>query len=121
AIMHYRTLALPQYAKEGRPALEEQPPFRIIRLGSRDDFEGVFTLLARSKSPFSPRDKEDVKWFVAQYRDGIRRLLPEEIPSKENLAFIGAELIRNTTIADAVLGARIQTATDVLRLAVAMS
>lgn len=121
AIMHYWTLQRPEFVKEDRPALEEKPRLRIIELGSRDDFEQIFTLLARSKSPFSPQDKEDVKWFVAQYRDGIRRLLLDQIPSKENLAFLGAELIRNTTDAASVLDAHVKTATDVLRLAVAMS
>jgi hypothetical protein len=121
AIVHYWTGALPRTPKEERAPLEEQPPFRLIELGSRDDFEGLFTLLARSKSPFSPQDKADVKWFVAQYRDGIRRLLPETIPSKENLAFLGAELVRNTTDAGTLLDAHLQTATDVLRLAVALS
>jgi hypothetical protein len=121
AIVYYWTLQRPEYEKEDRQPLEEKPKYRIIHLGSRDDFENIFTLLARSKSPFSPQDKADVKWFVSQYRDGIRRLLPEQVPNKENLAFLGAELIRNTTDADAILGAHIQTATDVLRLAVAMS
>jgi hypothetical protein len=121
ALMHYWTLRRPHYDKEDRPPLEEQPRFRVIELGSRDDFEAIFTLLARSRSPFSPQDKADVKWFVAQYRDGIRRLLPDSVPSKENLAFLGAELIRNTAAADAYLGEHVQTATDVLRLAVALS
>jgi hypothetical protein len=121
AIMHYWTLQRPQFPKEDRPALEEAPRFRIIHLGSREDFEQIFTLLARSKSPFSSQDKQDVKWFVAQYRDGIRRLLPNQVPSKENLAFLGAELIRNTTDAAAILDEHMKTATDVLRMAVAMS
>ena len=37
------------------------------------------------------------------------------------LGFLGAELIRNTSDADAVLAPHVKTATDVLRLAVAMS
>jgi hypothetical protein len=121
AIMHYWTLNRPHYEKEERPELEDRPKFRVIGLGTRDDFEQIFTLLARSKSPFSPQDWADVKWFVAQYRDSIRRLLPDKIPSKENLAFLGAELIRNVNEADAILDQHIKTATDVLRLAVAMS
>jgi hypothetical protein len=121
AIMHYWTLQRPQYTKEERPPLEGRPALRVLRLGDRDDFENIFTLLARSKSPFSPQDKADVKWFVAQYRDGARRLLPEQIPSKENLAFLGAELIHNTADAEAVLDKYVQTATDVLRLAAALS
>lgn len=121
AIMHYWTLQRPPLPKEDRPPLDEVPKFRIIELGTRDDFDQIFTLLARSKSQFSPQDKEDVKWFVAQYRDGIRRLLPDQIPSKENLASLGAELLRNTTDAAAILDHHVKTATDVLRLAVAMS
>jgi hypothetical protein len=121
AIFYYWTLARPSFPKEERPPLEEQPTYRLIHLGNREDFETIFTLLARSKSPFSPQDQEDVKWFVAQYRDGIRRLLPEQIPCKENLAFLGAELIRHTTDSDSVLAGHVQTATDVLRVAVALS
>ena len=41
--------------------------------------------------------------FVAHYSDGIRRLLPEQMPCKENLAFLGAELIRNASDTDEVL------------------
>jgi hypothetical protein len=121
AVVHYWTQQLPDYEVEEREPLADKPAYRLIRLGTREDFEGIFTLLVRSKSPFSPQDREDVAWFVAQYRDGIKRLLPDRIPSKENLAFLGAELIRNTSDADAVLGGHVKTATDVLRLAVAMS
>ena len=121
AILHYWTQKLPEFDVEERPVLKDKPKFRIIRLGSREDFEGIFTLLAKSKSPFSPQDQEDVKWFVAQYRDGIKRLLPDLIPCKENLGFLGAELIRNTSDAAVVLGDHVKSATDVLRIAVAMS
>jgi hypothetical protein len=82
AILHYWTLKLPETEAEEREALEDKPKLRLIRLGTREDFEGVFTLLGRSKSPFSPQDQEDVKWFVAQYRDGIKRLLPEQSPAR---------------------------------------
>ena len=121
AIMHYWTGFRPEYESAERPELNEQPKYRIIDLGTKDDFESIFTLLAKSKSPFSPQDKDDVKWFVAQYRDNIRRLLPEQIPCKENLGYLGAELIRNAPEAAPVLGTHVKTATDVLRLAVALS
>ena len=121
AIRHYWTHGRPPYPKEDRPPLDEPPKYRLIRLGNREDFESVFTLLAGSKSPLSPADRVDVKWFVAQYRDDIRRLLPQAIPSKENLAVVGAELIRHVTDAAALLDPHVKTATDVLRLAVALS
>jgi hypothetical protein len=121
AILHYWTQKLPGYEVEEREPLKDRPNGRLIRLGNRDDFEGIFTRLAGSKTPFAPQDQEDVKWFVAQYRDEIERLLPGSLPSKENLAFLGAQLIRNTENANTILDRHIKTATDVLRLAVAMS
>ena len=93
AIIHYWTQQLPDYEVEEREPLADKPKYRLIRLGTREDFESIFTLLARSKSPFSQQDQEDVKWFVAQYRDGIKRLLPDAIPCKENLAVLGADLL----------------------------
>lgn len=121
AVLYYWTGQRPAFEKADRPELDEKPKYRIIGLGSREDFEGIFTLLARSKSPFSPQDREDVAWFVAQYREGIQRLLPDAVPCKENLAVLGAELIRHVPAAAAALGPHVKTATDVLRLAVALS
>jgi hypothetical protein len=121
AIRYYWTGERPEFEKAERPALDEKPQYRIIRSGTRDDFDGLFTLLAKSRSPYSPQDREDVTWFVTQYRDGVRRLLPDQIPCKENLAHLGAELIRHVPDADAILAPHVRTATDVLRLAVAMS
>jgi hypothetical protein len=121
ALVHYLTQQLPAFKAREREPLADQPPCRVIRLGARADFETIFTLLANAKSPFSPQDQEDMKWFVAQYRDGVRRLLPEAIPCKENLAFLGAELIRNVSDGGAILDGHVKTATDVLRLAAALS
>lgn len=121
ALLHYWTLQRHEFEPEDRPALEAYPPRRIIGLGDRADFDSIFTLLACSKSPFSPQDKQDVAWFITQYRDDILPLLPEDIPSRENLAYLGAKLMRYAPAAAAVLDRHVQTATDVLRLAVALS
>lgn len=121
ALRHYRSLQRPNNPPEERTSLDEPIKYRVIGLGNRAEFEELFTLLTRSKSPFSPQDKEDIRWFVAQYRDGLERLLPPAIPSKENLAVLGAALLRETSIGNAFLQSQIKTATDVLRLAVALS
>lgn len=121
AVIHYWTLKLPKFGATKREPLEDAPKLRLITLGTREEFEGILTQLSASKTPFSPQDREDVTWFVAQYRDGIKRLLPAQIPCKENLAVLGAELIRNTSDAAAVLDGHVKTATDALRIAVAMS
>ena len=120
AFRHYRTHKLPEYETK-RPKLKDEFNLRIIRLGDGDDFNAIFPQLVASKSAFSPTDAEDIRWFVHQYRDTIIRLLPETIPCKENLAVVAALLLRNTTNVEAVLAPHVQTATDVLRICVAMS
>jgi hypothetical protein len=121
AMIHYWTQARAAYAKEEREPLEDKPALRLIRLGNREDFELIFTRLSSSKTPYSPQDIEDVQWFVKQYRDDIRRLLPSQIPCKENLAIIAGALTRHSTEPEAAVGRYVKTATDVLRIAVAMS
>ena len=121
AIVHYCTNRLLPFAKRERTPLLDKTEPKVIGLGTREDFERIFTLLVSAKTSISAQDKADVTWFVSQYRDDIARLLPAEIPSKENLAVLGAALMRNSTIGRDWLAPRVKTATDVLRLAVAMS
>jgi hypothetical protein len=121
AILHYITLDRPRFEKEDRPPLDEAVKYRVLQPGTRDEFDGLFTQLAKSKSPYSPQDRADVKWFVSQFRDKIARLLPDAIPCKENLAVLAAELLRTVPEAVNALDPHVKTATDVLRVAVAMS
>lgn len=123
ALIHYWTMQRPGYPKEERPELNEPTPYRLIHLGNRADFEAIFARLAASKSPYSVQDREDVQWFINQYQGRIYSLLPPTIPSRENLAVLGAGLLRHTNLdqARAFLDSQIKTATDVLRLAVALS
>lgn len=121
AIVHYCTNRLPSSIKRERaPLLDEAEP-KVINLGAREDFERIFVHLVSSKTSISAQDKADVRWFVSQYRDDVARLLPTEIPSKENLAVLGAVLLRNTTFGRTWISERMKTATDVLRLAVALA
>lgn len=121
AILHYLTNKLPLFAKSDRPALTEAVALRVIDLGDREDFERIFTRLAGAKTSLSPSDKADLTWFVSQYQERIASLVPSEIPSKENLAVLGAALIRHAATTADILDSHIKTATDVLRLAVALS
>jgi hypothetical protein len=121
AILHYLTHRRPPTEKRARPALNERPALHVIDLGTKEEFEEICAQLAASRTSLSPQDKLDLAWFVAQYRDDVARLLPAEIPIKENLAFLGAQLLRHTSLAEQLLGERLKTATDVLRLAVALS
>ena len=121
ALLHYAVGVRPPATGEPRPALTDQPPLRVIELGTREDFEQIFVQLLRSRTSLSAQDKQDITWFVAQYRDDIVRLLPDDVPMKENIAVVGAELIRHASAGKNWLDARMKTATDVLRLAVALS
>jgi len=120
AIVHYCSNRLLPSEKRERGALLDETEPKVIRLGSREDFESIFTLLVSAKTSISAQDKADVRWFISQYRDDIARLFPAEIPSKENLAVVCASLLRETTIGRTWLSERMKTATDVLRLAVAL-
>lgn len=122
AIRHYfQPSVLPDAEVEPRSPFAEATEPRKIDLGTREEFEQIFTQLAGSKSSTSPTDKQDIVWFVAQYRDDVLRLLPPVAAHKENLAVVGAALLRFTTQGIDWLNGQLKTATDVLRLAVAMS
>ncbi len=122
AITHYITNRLPVFAQDERQALTEKTELRVIELGERETFEQIFSQLAGARTSLSPQDKQDVVWFVSQYGTDIRRLMPVTLPSKENLAVVGGALMQfDSKLALEVMSRHIKTATDVLRLAVAMS
>jgi hypothetical protein len=121
AIIHYVTGALPHFEKKARLPLFEKTKPRVVELGSPEEFEQIFTHLAAAKTSLSGGDKEDAAWFVAHLKNDVYRLLPPEIPLKENVALIGALLAQHTENSEEFLRAHVKTATDVLRLAVALS
>ncbi|RDJ35223.1 MAG: hypothetical protein DWQ19_10435 [Crenarchaeota archaeon] len=126
AILHYwltdseEKQVVPQYEKEDRPELDEETKLRVIDLGSISDFEKLFTKLVGSNSSISATDKEIVSWFVENYKDDIKRLVPDSIPQKEQLSFLIAHTLKHVDNAS-FLVQKLKTPTDVLRAAVAMS
>lgn len=121
ARIHYWTLTRPQGDPDPRPPLSNVPRPRLIERGTAEDRDGIFTQLVRAKTAFSPQDREDVDAFVAHYRGGIVGLLPDAVPSKENLAYVGARLLEGTDVGQPFVERFVATATDVLRLAVALA
>lgn len=124
AVYHYlthRRLYLRQ-PWQTTPLLHGRAP-REIELGTMEDFEAICTGLAAAPTSLSAQDKADLSWFIKQYQAQVFRLLPEQIAFKENLAVIGAGLLRYApgAAANAFVGARFKTATDLLRLAVALN
>jgi len=128
ALLHYWTdgkyLPAATESKKRFPLLfgrRSKETLQKIDLGTREEFEGLFAQIAGSNTSLSPQDKEDLCWFVAAYKNAIGPLLPAAIPHKENLAFLAGLLIEHTDHATAFLQAFVRTATDVLRLAAALS
>jgi len=123
ALVHYWSEGklFPAQRKRFRLRLKEVPARKFLDLGTIEEFEGLFGQIASANLGFSEQDKEDVGWFVTAYGEDIARLIPGSVPQKENVAFLGARLLKETGIGEAFVRARIRTATDVLRLAVALS
>lgn len=125
AVMHYLTLRRLPQGRTARPALlEGQLMHRVIEPGSAQEFESLLEPLVASRSALSEADAADVVWFIRQYRGDVFRLLPEAIALREIRALVGGALLLHVDRGaprDAFLQRHIETATDVLRLAVALS
>ncbi|HWD38790.1 MAG TPA: TerD family protein [Fimbriimonas sp.] len=123
ALRHYWTSGrlLPSQPKRPRLRLFEPTNLKYLDLGTIEEFEGLFGQIASSNVSWSEQDRLDLAWFVGDYGDGIARLIPATIPQKENLASLSAMLLKGTTLGQEFVRSRVKTATDILRVAVAMS
>lgn len=120
AIIHYLSLGtlLPDYEVKERFPLIDNPNLTVLNLGSIEDFNTIFTNLVSAKTSLSSTDKEDLVWFVENTE--FTPLMPKAVPHKETLSFI-TMLLWNKEGMREVLIPLYKTATDVLRLAVALS
>ena len=112
---------MPDFAKKRRPKLSEETPIKIVDLGTNEEFEKIFTDLLSAKASLSEDDKADLSWFVENYFSDLKRFLPNQILHKENLAYISGLLLKYTEDATEIVSNYIKTATDILRLATALS
>lgn len=112
---------LPDYEIKERTSLFEPTKIKVIDLGNQDDFNSIFRNLLKSKTSISDTDKKDMEWFVKNNTDKLNEILPEEIPLKENVALFVKLLLENVKNVKYLISKYIKTATDVLRLAVALS
>ncbi len=124
AARHYTTLrrAAPDQNASRAPLLEGNTP-EPVELGSKHEFEIICTQLAGSRTSLSDDDKADLEWFVRQYRGDVLRLLPPRIPFRETLALVAALLMQHVDgdAGEALMRAQAASATDVLRVAAALS
>lgn len=120
AILHYWTDGKyrPAPKPKRRLRLKGQPALIPLTLGNLADFEQLFTQIAASNTSLAEQDKEDLAWFVSHYGTNIERLLPASVPQKENAAYITSLLFAKLP---ELAGRYLSTATDILRLTVALS
>ena len=120
AILHYWSSGrlYPYEKKEERLPLFDETKVRVIDLGTHQDLQDIFHHLCQAKTSISQTDKEDLAWIFQNEKP----VLPDEIPLKENAAFIGKLYLENAPLTEAKEIQRFcKTATDVLRLITAMS
>lgn len=120
ALRHYWTLELPAQEAAKRPELVQFVYPRPIDLGSSEEMFSLFGQMLKTVSPYSPTDQTDVAWIIKQYPHQLPSLLPPAQSCKENLAFVGAQLLLHHPTHVAWFGGQINTVTDILRLVVCM-
>jgi hypothetical protein len=103
-----------------REELEEEQEKKIIDVGMKQEYEQMIQNLIASKTPISLQDQDDIGISLASHPNP-QKLLPEQIPLKENIGFIISQLLQLKKIKEEQAASYFRTATDVLRLAVALS
>lgn len=123
AMVHYWSDGI-LYPKNHRKRVNDRLPLfdetkvKVLQLGSEADVRQIFDNICTSRTSISRTDREDVAYLF----ETENMKLPDNIPHKENAAYISALYLQKNPLAR-VSGLRkyIKTATDVLRLVTAMS
>lgn len=132
ALCHYWTGGkwMPPSRKQPRPALTDEASFNLtmIKLGSKEDLQTIFSKMVGSTLALSASDKVDLSVLIEQYfvkeKIALDTLITERIANRENKAFILAQIykykaLENDTFKN-LLSKQTNTTTDILRLAVAL-
>ena len=120
AIVHYWSFGtlLPYEEKKERVPLFNTAKVKVLEAGSFDDLNDIFNNFCASKTSLSKSDVDDMVFIL----NSAKVTLPDEIPFKENTAYICRLLVDTGVDTDGSLCRKyIKTATDVLRLVTAMS
>jgi len=129
AIMHYLgdvfgMRIMPEYEKAERMPLADNIKLKVIDLGTEEDFLTIGRAIIGAKSSISETDKADMSWFVKKYkkdRNAIASLIPTEVTHKENLTYLTSLLLTEAPEMATEVIKLYNSATDVLRLATALS
>ena len=124
AMLHYwgdafQVRIMPNYPTEQRAELDfDESKYKVIKLGAPHDYIALMANLMSSKSAFSTQDRNDIASMgVHDFMAAIHQV--ESFDNRENKAVLAALLLGHGQILQDYI--KFDTATDVLRLAVAMS
>jgi len=120
AALHYLVGDLPATKPVKRKSNIDQVKLKVIELGDEEDFRQMMRQLIEANTSISETDKADLAWAI-EHEDHIEKLLPAAIPQKEQVGFVAAALIHSGKADATLIRPYIKTATDVLRLAAALS
>lgn len=123
AMVHYWSDGI-LYPKNHRKRVNDRLPLfdetkvKVLQLGSEADVRQIFDNICMSITSISKTDREDIAYLF----ETENMKLPDNIPHKENAAYIAALYLQKNPMASvSELRKYIKTATDVLRLVTAMS
>ena len=124
ALLHYWSggALRPASVQLARKKLElDTASFTAVGLGSEEELFSLFSRLMGAKTSLSPQDAADLTVFFATVPHP-ERCVPADIPLSETAALVGSLLIRHAPgAAEHFLSAYMRTATDILRLIIALS
>lgn len=122
AIIHYLNKGekLPYYDKNERFPLVDEVEYKVLELGTFEDYKANFINILNSKTSISDRNKEYMVWFMNFHFDSAVKCIPEVIPFKENMCMIVSMLYDHNVDAH-IISKYVKTATDVLRIITFMS
>jgi hypothetical protein len=128
AVLHYITDGAYRPAnqnKKTRKKLSEEPPRTVLSLGTESELFGLIGPILSGNASLSETDKADIAALLTAAEESALDHFPEAIPQKENAALAVALAIRQLQLGEAAALALaecyLKTATDALRLAVALS
>lgn len=123
AMVHYWSDGI-LYPKNHRKRVNDRLPLfdetkvKVLQLGSEADVRQIFDNICMSRTSISKTDREDIAYLF----ETENMKLPDDIPHKENAAYIAALYLQKKPLANvSELRKYVKTATDVLRLVTAMS
>lgn len=123
AMVHYWSYGTlyPTGKKRERLPLFDETKVSVLSMGTKEELMEIFRNLAEANSSLSEQDRQDICWYFEKIPDAAD-FLPENIPNKENAAYIGRCCLEHDPMAHAgQLKKYIRTGADVLRLAAALS